>query len=218
MDRLDWFLMVVMAALVVASPIAAYGAGRYCDDYLLLLPVGAFWLVALIVGPMFALGTCGPQYRSRRLKPFVMRCLVIVLVLDGLLASTDLHRRGRVEMLKAMFTREVIAVIRSSSAAALAAHPDEQNLSLFDSELPAELKARVGTGWDLDIQRKKSSDPPLIRLWSGNHMFSCGIVMTGLSADSLGDVLENSINRETDEDTAYYPWLNGSMLFVGRDD
>ncbi len=33
MDRLDWFLMVVMATLVVASPIAAYRAGRYCDDY-----------------------------------------------------------------------------------------------------------------------------------------------------------------------------------------
>ena len=65
------------------------------------------------------------------------------------------------------------------------------------------------------IQRKKPGDPPLIRLWSGNHMFACGIVMVGLSADSPGEVLDNAINRESDEDTAYFPWLDGSMLLVG---
>lgn len=211
--------MMLMVILAAASAVAAYVAGRYFRDELLWLPLASLALVGLIAAPLVALGACGPRYRGKRLKALGLRCLVIAPALGSLLASLMVHRLGRVDVLKATFTREVIAAIRSSAAAALPAHPDEQYVRLCGTEVPTVLKAVAAEGyWSLDIQRREPDEPPLIRLWNGNRMFACGIVMVGLSADSRWETPTQPDRPGADEDTAYFPWLDGSLLFVGRDD
>ena len=218
MEMLDRGLVIGMVVLVFLSAAVQYVAGRYDEDGLLLVWIVAFWVVALTMPPMFILGVCGPRYRGRRAKALGARCLVLVLVLGGALYSPTLHPVGRIRYLKVTFTREIIAAIRSRSAAALSANPNEPRVSLDGRDFPAEVKARIGDYWHWGIARGTPGDQPRIRLWMGNRITRSEIMIVGLSANCRGEISAFPGSGEPGDAPYYKPWLDGSFLFVGRDD
>ena len=218
MEMLDRGLAIGMVVLVFLSAVVQYVAGRYNGDGLLMVWVVAFWVVTLTMPPMFVLGVCGPRYRGRRAKALGARCLVIVLVLGGALYSPMLHSVGRIGYLKVTFTREIIAAIRSRSAAALSANPNERDFRLYGADFSPEVKARIRDYWHWDIDRGAPGNQPRIRLDMSNHMTRSGIMIVGLSANCRGEISGFPGSADPDDAPYYKPWLDGSFLFVGRDD
>lgn len=52
----------------------------------------------------------------------------------------------------------------------------------------------------------------------GNRITRSEIMIVGLSANCCGEISEFSGRGEPDDEPYYKPWLDGSFLFVGRDD
>jgi hypothetical protein len=91
-------------------------------------------------------------------------------------------------------------------------------VSLDGRDFPAEVKARIGDYWHWEIARGVPGDQPRIRLWMGNRITRSEIMIVGLSANCRGEISAFPGSGEPGDAPYYKPWLDGSFLFVGRDD
>ncbi len=170
---------------------------------------------------MFLLGVGAAEYRGRRLAAIAGRLVWLALMYGRwtLPFVTGLPHIGRMQFLKPIFTREVIAAIRAVGQRELAEHPGLKVVTLDSDEQPAEFKAVASEHgwWRWDIYRGESGEPPTVRLITSNHMSASGIGVIGLAGNDRKDPAAHAEIPDGDPETYYRAWLDRSFLFTGPD-